>query len=95
MRTRKELTKGSQRRLDELRKLARRDSAFEAVVDMYRYLDTDGEVVAHWYAWRDWASAGGPEGRFNPLLVGYDERELSFLRGRGLKGYVGNEPTRI
>lgn len=79
-----DLKKGNKRRLDQLKKLARKDASFMAVVDMYRYLDGDGEVVAYWYAWRDWSEHGGKDGAFNVLGPGYDQREMAFLSRRGL-----------
>lgn len=79
------LKPGTERRLKELQKLARRDKTFMALVDMYRYLDTDGEVVAHWYAHRDYVTYGGVEGHFDVLGPGYNERELQFLSARGIR----------
>lgn len=79
------LKPGVLRRLRELKKLYRRDKTYAALVDMYRYLDAGTpEIVAYWYAHRDWEEHGGPEGHLDVLSAGYTKRELGFLSGRGL-----------
>lgn len=73
-------------KLIKLKLLYREDNTFAALVDMYRNIDLTVETAAYFFAYRDYKEGGG-EQEFSAHTLGYDHRELEFLRGRGVRMY--------
>ena len=74
---------------EQYRKLCTRyhqDPVFKAVVDMYRNLNFEPEIAAHWMAQHDIQTySRGRGGDFVPCDAAYSPRELEFLKSKGIR----------
>ena len=70
---------------DALRRRYATEADYRAVVDLYRNLNQEDEMAAHWMALHDMTTYVHADGTFRPMTVGYSQRELEFLVNKGVK----------
>lgn len=85
MSVRELMSLGRQRQYDKLRRRYRSDEVYRAVVDMYRNVHGEPDAASHWMGLHDVEKYCHDDGTFRPLAAKYEQRELEFLVGRGIK----------